>query len=349
MSSSQHVHVTTRRSPPHVRKTARSAPSSKSAGTPKITIKGAEATKRAKEEDEEIFEDDNDDMGSSFLQFWFVAKSSTDLVKHSPPVTVLCAKDKSLFPTLPSSTVQRGTALPFLPPSTPPLTPPYSCRHRDSIMPPTHPYLTLALNSPNKMMPSTLSSDIDDPFGSRIPTYVPRAQRTPRSLYDDRILPMTHDGKSDLDPTEWKPAEPSDTERKSPGKSGERKPKLAHRPSSEAFSYLSKFHRSSDSLASKRRSALGHGRSTSRTTPSLSHTPTASTSSEESLAGTPYEFVGRPAISMPTVSTITSASEGINVVKDGNDLTYEKKDVGASFGSATGSLKKLLGTATGGM
>ncbi|KAK3171052.1 hypothetical protein OEA41_003136 [Lepraria neglecta] len=305
MSSSQHVHVTTRRSPPHVRKTARSAPSSKSAGT-------AKATKRAKEEDEEIFEDDNDDMGSSFLQF-----------------CAMCEKQI----VVPNSSILYCSE---------------SCRHRDSIMPPTHPYLTLALNSPNKMMPSTLSFDIDGPFGSRIPTYVPRAQRTPRSLYDDRIPPMTHDGTSDLDPTEWKPAEPSDTERKSPGKSGEWKPKLAHRPSSEAFSYLSKFHRSSDSLASKRRPALGHGRSTSRTTPSLSHTPTASTSSEESLVGTPYEFVGRPAISMPTVSTITSASEGINVVKDGNDLTYEKKHVGASFGSATGSLKKLLGTATGG-
>ncbi|KAL2052431.1 hypothetical protein ABVK25_007303 [Lepraria finkii] len=51
---------------------------------------------------------------------------------------------------------------------------------------------------------------------------------------------------------------------------------------------------------------------------------------------------------MPTGATLTSTSEGINVVKDGNDLTYEKKHVGASLGSATGSLKKLLGTATGG-
>ena len=163
---------------------------------------------------------------------------------------------------------------------------------------------------------------------------------------------MAHDGKSDLDPTEWKPAEAVDTERKSPGngKIGEWKPKLPHRPSSEACSYLSKFHRSSDSLSSKRRPALGHARTTSRATPSLSHTPTASTSSEESLAGTPYEFVARPPISMPTTTTTTtSASHGVSMVKDGNDLTYEKKLVGASLGSATGSLKKLLGTATSGM
>ncbi len=50
---------------------------SKSAGTPKITLKPAKATKQAKEE-EEVFEDDHDDMGSSFLQFWFVQKPSTD-------------------------------------------------------------------------------------------------------------------------------------------------------------------------------------------------------------------------------------------------------------------------------
>ena len=194
------------------------------------------------------------------------------------------------------------------------------------------------------MHPSTLSPDLDDPFGSRIPTYVPRLQRTPRSFCDTRIPPIAHNGKSDLDPTEWKPAETNDTGRKSPGK--EWKPKLAHRPSSEAFSYLSKFHRSSDSLTSKRRPALGRGRTTSRTAPSLSHTPTPSTSSDESLAGTPYEFVAHPAISMPTASTATiSASEAVNVVKDGNDLTYEKKHVGTGLGSATGSLKTLLGTA----
>ncbi|KAL2040392.1 hypothetical protein N7G274_006835 [Stereocaulon virgatum] len=312
MSSSQHFHVTTRHSPPHVRKTARSAPSSKSASTPKITIKGVKASRRAKVEDEEIFEDDNDDMGSSFLQF-----------------CAMCEKQIAV----PNSSILYCSE---------------SCRHRDSIIPSTHPYLTLALNSPNKMTPSTFSSDIDDPYGARIPTYVPRAQRTPRSFHDDRIPPQVHDGKSDLDPTEWKPAEPCDMERKSPGK--EWKPKLVHRPSSEAFSYLSKFHRSTDSLASKRLPPPGHERSTSRATPSLSHTPTASTSSEESLAGTPYEFVGRPAISMPTASTTTSASKAIDAVKDANDLTYEKKKpVGASLGSATGSLKKLLGTAASGM
>lgn len=193
---------------------------------------------------------------------------------------------------------------------------------------------------------------MDDSYGSRIPPYTPSLPFTPRSSRVSRIPPMAHDGKSDLDPTEWKPAEAVDTERKSPGsgKAGEWKPKLPHRPSSEAFSYLSKFHRSSDSLTSKRRPTLGHARTTSRATPSLSHTPTASTSSEESLAGTPYEFIARPPISLPATTTTTiSASNGVPMVKDSNDLIYEKKLVGASLGSATGSLKKLLGTAAGGM
>lgn len=129
-------------------------------------------------------------------------------------------------------------------------------------------------------------------------------------------------------------------------KAGEWKPKLPHHPSSEAFSYLSKFHRSSDSLYSKRRPALGHVRSTisSRTAPSLSHTPAASTSSEESLSGTPYEFVARPALSMPTTTTSRCTEGGKLAHTEDDDFTYEKKFVGMSLGSATGSLKQLLRT-----
>lgn len=185
---------------------------------------------------------------------------------------------------------------------------------------------------------------MDDSFGSRIPTYVPRLQPTPRTAPAGRIPAKFHDGKSDLDPTEWKPAELGVNAGRSPTKSGEWRPKLAHRPSSEATSYLSKFHSSSDSLNSKRRPLIGHGRTTvsSRSTPGLSHTPNASTSSEESLTGTPYEFVARPALSMPATSA-TKASVACN---DGDDLTYEKKHIGTSMSSATGSLKKLLGTAT---
>jgi len=220
----------------------------------------------------------------------------------------------------------------------------FSCRRRDSAIPIANPYLSL-LSSPTKMVTSTLVGDMDDPFGSKIPTYVPQLQPTPRTAPDGRIPAKFHDTKSGLDPTEWKPAELSVTEWKSPTKSGDWKPKLTHRPSSEATSYLSKFHRSSDSLTSRRRPMIGHSRTTisSRSTPGLSLTSTASTSSEESLAGTPYEFVARPALSMPA----TSVSNPTLASKDGNDLTYEKKHIGTSMGSATGSLKKLLGTTAG--
>ena len=87
---------------------------------------------------------------------------------------------------------------------------------------------------------------------------------------------------------------------------------------------------------------IGHGSTTVSTpsTPRLSHTPTASTSSGESLSGTPYEFVVHPTAGMP-VATALKQSEGVEA---GKDLTYEKKHVGASLISATGSLKKLLDT-----
>ena len=183
-------------------------------------------------------------------------------------------------------------------------------------------------------------------YSSKVPTYVPALQPTPRTIPDGRIPTKFHNGKSDLDPTEWKPADPNATERKSQLKPGEWKPKLTHRPSSEASSYLNKFHHSSSSLTSKRRPMVGHSGTTvsSCSTPGLSHTPTASTSSEESLTEMPYEFVARPAISMPT----ESATKSIAGIKDGDDFTYEKKNVRTSLGSASGSLKKLLEHSTGG-
>lgn len=75
MSSIHNAHLHTHHSPPHVKKTAakaaRAAPSSKPAPTPKITIKGAKTSRKAKAEEEEVLDrDDDDDMGSSFLQFW---------------------------------------------------------------------------------------------------------------------------------------------------------------------------------------------------------------------------------------------------------------------------------------
>ena len=106
------------------------------------------------------------------------------------------------------------------------------------------------------------------------------------------------------------------------------------------------------------------------TTPGLSYTPTTSTSSEESLASTPYEFVPRPllpaAYALPTaaksvdlvtshvVSSTSSASAPAKRATDEKlalkakdtatlgDLSYEKKWILKSEKPAAGSLRKLL-------
>ena len=168
--------------------------------------------------------------------------------------------------------------------------------------------------------------------------------------------PVAHDGKSDLDPTEWKPAEGGDGKPDGEVKKYWR-PKFFNRPSSEAHDYLSQFHRSAP--AAVRRDA-----GNSRSTPSLSHTPTTAASSNDSLAGTPIGVsVGslvscggtsslKPAgvkgakhvmpkiASMGSSGALKSDSMGNTLI---NDISYEKKWVVASKDTAAGSLKKLLG------
>lgn len=101
--------------------------------------------------------------------------------------TVQCAKSRSWFPTPPSSIVQRGSWSCFHP--TVDLTNgDHSCRRCDSIIPTANPYLSLA--SPTKVVPSAYSDNMDDRFGSKIPTYVAAMQPTPRPTSDARIPPM---------------------------------------------------------------------------------------------------------------------------------------------------------------
>ncbi|KAL8959706.1 MAG: hypothetical protein Q9193_003469 [Seirophora villosa] len=132
-----------------------------------------------------------------------------------------------------------------------------------------------SLNSP------TSSDDADaDVFGSKHRGLVERAVPTPRPTLSARIPPKDHQGNSDLDPTEWKP-------------------KLPHRPNSDASKFLGQFHRTPPRSFSPRRSAATHAQTTSSipmTTPSLSATPTASStsSSANSEAGTPDNFVDNP-------------------------------------------------------
>ena len=119
------------------------------------------------------------------------------LVRHSdcissyhalPSLTrpiVQCARSKSWSLTPPSSIVRRGTPsrfhrilhLTYRDPS---------CRRRDSVVPTTNPYLSLA--SSTKMLPSAHLDDVD--FGSKIPTYVAAMRPTPRPTSNARIPPI---------------------------------------------------------------------------------------------------------------------------------------------------------------
>lgn len=95
-----------------------------------------------------------------------------------------------------------------------------------------------------------------------------------------RIPSDNHNAKSDLDPTEWKP-------------------KLQHRAHSEAFRYLSQFHRTMNDMNNNEsvkteRPRLTHKSTTSTTTamttPSLGNSPVTAASSFESA----YNFNTRP-------------------------------------------------------
>lgn len=230
-----------------------------------------------------------------------------------------------------------------------------SCRRKDaSLGPSAIPYLSLF--NPSFQLYAT-GDDCDESLGSTFRNSS-RRQQPLAPLPSTRIPPFAHEGKSDLDPSEWKP-------------------NLSHRSSSEAFLFLSQFHRSSASLTPTCRPTL-QSRSTvasvAITTPSLSHTPTTSTSSDESLAGTPYEFTTRPllprldpkhstsagtksvdlvtphipsAFSVPN-DIATDVKSAPKIKRNGwdnmtaGDVTFEKKWVVGSIGPAAGSLKKLL-------
>ena len=239
-----------------------------------------------------------------------------------------------------------------------------SCRRRDSIpTPPANSNFSTPfhkINHQDSSMRDYLSASLPDPLPRLKPTTI-------NGIKEARIPPKFHEGAADLDPTEWKPAERVAKVDTSPPKTGTStpisesgqafpfggsstslasswKPKLLHRPSSAASTYLGQFHRSSDSLNStKRRSARATHSLTSRTTPGLSHSPTVSSiGSEESLSGTPYELVMRPrAVSGPTTAVTTSPTK-----EEGIEMSYEKQSVPSvidpNLRSASGSLKELL-------
>ncbi|KAL8695059.1 MAG: hypothetical protein Q9218_000427 [Villophora microphyllina] len=210
-------------------------------------------------------------------------------------------------------------------------------------------YNLYILNSPSSS-PDTNT----DTLGCRKRPTIERALPTPRPVPSARIPPVAHDGTSDLDPTEWKP-------------------KLHHRPTSDASKYLSQFHRTPPTYGSPRRhsparpAAPIHAQtmnSLPRTAPSLSATPSVSSNSsgDESVEATPYDFTNRSMPHRPatvksvdlitpkkkqvaaySVPTKAAVSESIGPLS--SDLSYEKKwRVFDCHRPRTGSLATLLGS-----
>lgn len=232
------------------------------------------------------------------------------------------------------------------------LTAAHSCRRKDaSDTPAAAPYLSLF----NPTFQKTVSGQESD-LGPGVKVGTTCRRRETGS--NPRIPPFAHEGKSDLDPSEWKP-------------------KPIDRSTSEASYYLGQFHRPSATIHTMRRPTL-QTRSTlvsaAITTPSLSHTPATSMSSDESVAGTPYEFVTRPLLPrldpkycnsagiksvdlvtphIPSAISESSSDMGINVnpimhreeagseSDTSGDVSFEKMVVQRSS-IAVGSLKKLL-------
>ena len=228
---------------------------------------------------------------------------------------------------------------------------PQSCRRKDGQKPLTSELYLASYNS------TKMSSDPVDLFD--ITTRFSGSRRKPIVFPGfEQIPPTLHNAKSDLDPTEWKPAEP--------------KPQLTSHPSSEAFQYLSQFHRTTQTLSQLRRPIIQCRSTTSalimaHTAPSLSHTPTTSmTSSVGSIAGTPYEYGAEdmPPKIMSTSSSTKSVDYVHQVADTANVLTpiaksnapapsavsspilgtmsYEKKWIPDTMDQVSGSLKKLL-------
>ncbi|KAL8723054.1 MAG: hypothetical protein Q9225_000596 [Loekoesia sp. 1 TL-2023] len=345
MSSIHYAHHRT--TPPSARKSFVKTARLASSGAPKVSFKGngkiKQTTDKPKEKESEVQVDDedDDDMAISFPQFWSVG---------------LWRVETSLQKLIENSTTCDRQ---ILVPKTSLLYCSERCKRIDAEYIPDY----MSLTSPTS---ATSGEETDSEIlGPKNRGPVERAMPTPRPVLSARTPPKVHEGKSDLDPTEWKP-------------------KLTHRPTSDASKYLGQFHRTPPTSWSPRRPAAIHAQSTSSVplnAPSLSATPSASsTSSDDSVAGTPYNFANRPsmhsnstaiksvnlvtphapaAYSVPAKSTgqaklsikvtgppaaSVAAAAAENIALAG-DLSYEKKWNLAHF-RGSGSLTTLLGGAS---
>ena len=88
---------------------ARSVPSVKTTGGPKVTFKVGKP-KQSKEESEES-EEDKDDMATSFLQFWSVLHWPTIFnISFTDCILAQCARNRLSSPIMPSSIARKGVS-----------------------------------------------------------------------------------------------------------------------------------------------------------------------------------------------------------------------------------------------
>ncbi|KAI4259279.1 MAG: hypothetical protein LQ352_000819 [Teloschistes flavicans] len=342
MSANRYVNLRT--SPPQSRKTTVKTPRPAPLGLPKPSSKNHSKSKHSTDKVKEkdlgpAATYDDDDMATGFPQFCV----NCDRQILVPNNSLLYCSERYFSPSLllSTDTVFKRTSL-----STLTVLLIHSCKHMDAEH--VTDYNLYTVNSPSS------SPDMDhDSLGCRKRPIIERAIPTPRPVTSARIPPVDHEGKSDLDPTEWKP-------------------KLAHCPTSDASKYLSQFHRTPPAYGSPRRQSPSrpiapvHAQTMSslpRTAPSLSATPSVSSASsgDESIEGTPYDFANRSLPHRPTtnksVELITPkkkqqsaysvpakpVSENVGVLS--NDLSYEKKwRVFDGHGHGPGSLTTLLGS-----
>ncbi|KAL4917482.1 life-span regulatory factor-domain-containing protein [Aspergillus aurantiobrunneus] len=176
-----------------------------------------------------------------------------------------------------------------------------SCRRKD-----THKPLSASLSSYSSIStPSTPPSSppMSPPtiVAPLLPTKAPVTASQPIRIPTD-----SHEAKTDLDPTEWKPVIPTDARHSS-------------LMTSDAWKYLSQFH-GDDSVLPIRRARGRNQSSTSLSTlPSLSHTPltpSSVSSSASDYMGHMYESVHRPLPPRhkPCFSGSGSVSKGVELV-----------------------------------
>lgn len=214
-----------------------------------------------------------------------------------------------------------------------------ACRRKDSKKPLSAANI-MSAPAPSAVTPSSPRPILQPrtPTGVTPPTYEPVV----------RIPTENHGFKSDLDPTEWKP------------KLARASRPASSRYDSEAFRYLSSFHRA----LNKTKNSNDHNNDDSKvefpdlntiaatvpSTPSLSSTPTTTASSWSMSTSAGYDYVHRPLMPRHNrwYSTSVISGQGIDLVTPHIPPpvdVYAKKDIVAAADQNKGALGTFFGAA----